>query len=258
MNEWIKRSIELANKKGYLDKLTSIYKVDDNPERELTEERIEELKKAYENRDALTLIKILIKLDKFPIDDPYIAYFRRHKSAINENPKTIERVGKRLFSFEFDDLIIECKRPKVVNRQIGVMFHKWLPELGYPILEKEEFEAHEDEIAILKGSDEYLKNYANWYLKAKVNKGLDFLGRVGDKFVIGEAKFLCDFGGHQNAQFQDALRVLGGHEGKAIRIAILDGVVWIEGRNKMHRRIKEVDGIALSALLLKEFLESLK
>ena len=29
------------------------------------------------------------------------------------------------------------------------------------------------------------------------NKGLDFIARFNGKYVIGEAKFLTDFGGHQ-------------------------------------------------------------
>ncbi len=37
------------------------------------------------------------------------------------------------------------------------------------------------------------------------NKGLDFVGRFNGQYVIGEAKFLTDFGGHQNAQFNDAI-----------------------------------------------------
>ena len=101
MNEWIKRSIELANKKAYLDTLNDVYAIDDNPEREITDEIIKEIKEAYDKKDSLKLIRILIKLDKFPIDDPYIAYFRRNKTSIEENPKTIERIGKRLFMIDF-------------------------------------------------------------------------------------------------------------------------------------------------------------
>jgi len=75
--------------------------------------------------------------------------------------------------------------------------------------------------------------------------------------VVGEAKFLTDYGGHQNAQFEDALRLLRGREGNAVRIAILDGVVWIKDKTKMYRTVCELREVALSALWLKEFLESL-
>jgi len=76
-------------------------------------------------------------------------------------------------------------------------------------------------------------------------------------YTSPELEFLTDNGGHQVAQFQDALRLLEGSEGQAIRIAILDGVVWIKSRTKMYRQICEVEQTALSALLLEDFLESL-
>ena len=53
------------------------------------------------------------------------------------------------------------------------------------------------------------------------------------------------------------MRLLAAKGGRAIKIAILDGVVWINNKSKMFRKISELNEIALSALLLKEFLESL-
>ncbi|MDR1126974.1 MAG: hypothetical protein LBL06_02475 [Treponema sp.] len=35
-----------------------------------------------------------------------------------------------------------------------------------------------------------------------------YIGRFNKKYVIGEAKFLTDFGGHQNAQFADAISTI--------------------------------------------------
>jgi len=54
------------------------------------------------------------------------------------------------------------------------------------------------------------------------------------------------------------LRLLRGKKGKAIRIAVLDGVVWIKDGTKMYRTICELKDTALTAILLKRFLESLK
>lgn len=76
--------------------------------------------------------------------------------------------------------------------------------------------------------------------------------------IIGEAKFLTDYGGAQNANFEDALRLLRGKKGKTIRIVVLDGVVWIKDGTKMYKTVCELEETALTALLLKEFLESLK
>ncbi len=98
--------------------------------------------------------------------------------------------------------------------------------------------------------------FAREHLKYKHDKGLDFIGRFNGKYVIGEAKFLTDFGGHQNAQFNDAIATLRTPGVKAITVAILDGVLYIKGKNKMYRDITEKyknDNI-MSALVLREFL----
>ncbi|WP_456486479.1 hypothetical protein [Candidatus Alkanophaga liquidiphilum] len=75
---------------------------------------------------------------------------------------------------------------------------------------------------------------------------------------MGEAKFLTDYGGHQNAQFEDALRLLRGSDGNALRVAVLDGVVWIKDHTKMYRTVCQLEKPAFTALLLREFLESLR
>ena len=63
--------------------------------------------------------------------------------------------------------------------------------------------------------------FAQKYLNYNRNKGLDFIARFNKKYIIGEAKFLTDFGGHQNAQFNDAIEILKDSKVKAITIAIL-------------------------------------
>ncbi len=84
------------------------------------------------------------------------------------------------------------------------------------------------------------------------------------KYIIGEAKFLTDFGGHQDAQFADAVSTITSELNsnklgvEVIKIAICDGVLYIEGNNKMHRHLWEHDEqIILSSLLLREFLYSI-
>ncbi len=42
---------------------------------------------------------------------------------------------------------------------------------------------------------------------------------------------------------------------KAIGMAVLDGVLWFESGEEMCRVIRKFDGIALSALLLKDFIK---
>jgi hypothetical protein len=77
--------------------------------------------------------------------------------------------------------------------------------------------------------------------------------------VIGEAKFLTDFGGHQNAQFADAISTIETKNVKAEKVAILDGVLYIEGNNKMYKSITETyKGYnIMSALVLRNYLYQL-
>ncbi len=110
--------------------------------------------------------------------------------------------------------------------------------------------------AILDGSDSELMHFASEQLNYKYNKGLDFICRINGKYVIGEAKFLTDFGGHQNAQFNDAISIVSLKKVNAVRVAILDGVLYIGNRNKMHKFLLEHKKKynIMSALVLREFL----
>jgi len=256
-NKWIEKSIELANSEGYLDKLSDVYPVTLDIERPLSEGIKDKLKTFFDKKDRVKLIEELIKMEKFPIKDPYVAFLKRNPSAIKTNPKTIERITNTLFSMGFEEMIKGIEEPKEFNRKIGTLFKKYIPKIGYPVLPEFQFNQFKG-IAILKGSDRELMNYANSKLGCNLGKGLDILVKVNNKFIIGEAKFLTDFGGHQNAQFEDGLRLIENKDGNAVRIAILDGVVWIKGNNKMHRRILKVDDIALSSLLLKDFIETFR
>lgn len=257
MNKWVQKSIEIANAPGYLDRLSVVYPVTREAERVLSPEIKNQLKDTYDERDGVSLVRALLELDKFPIKDPYVAFLRRKDIFITYNPNVIDRLAKTLFSIDFDELIKGCEEPKEFNRQIGTLFGKWLPKLGYPFLYEKEFDNYEG-IAFLSGSDSEKMNYANRTLGCSLSKGLDLLAKVGDNYIIGEAKFLTDSGGHQNAQFEDALWLILGKDGRAIRIAVLDGVVWIRGNTKMFKRVSGLEEDILSALLLKDFLESLR
>lgn len=257
-SQWAKNSIELANNPGYLDDLYGVYPMEVGEIRYIPKTTLSGIKVAYKKGDKLSLIKILLKnLDLFPIKDSYIAFLRRNFDALDINPQTVKRIGGRLFDMGYEEIIKVSMQPKETNRQIGPLFRRWLPSLGYPILSEEKFLPYKG-AAFLDGSDKHLKDFSNKILKTRLTKGLDLLLKVNDTFVIGEAKFLTDFGGHQNAQFNDAINLLHTRGGKALRIAVLDGVLWIEGKNKMHALVKKEKGIALSALLLNDFIKSLK
>ncbi|MBU6254306.1 MAG: restriction endonuclease, partial [Acidobacteria bacterium] len=58
-------------------------------------------------------------------------------------------------------------------------------------------------------------------------------------------------------QFNDAITLVENRTIKAITVAILDGVPYIEGNNKMSLAIRESgESNIMSVLVLKEFLNS--
>ena len=117
---------------------------------------------------------------------------------------------------------------------------------------------------VFNGSDANMKDFANKYLGYDRNKGLDFLAKFNDTYILAEAKFLTDFGGHQNAQFADAISTMKSKfrsTGKNVKtIAILDGVLYIESQNKMYKSITEQfddNDVIVSAVLLRDYLYSI-
>ena len=257
MNKWTRLSIEYANQRSYLDDLFQVYPTIPEGIREINEDVWAEIEKSFKKKDNNLLIRQLIKFELFPIKDSYIAYLKRDDSAIDRNPRTINRICGRIYEMGLDKLFERCSEPKETNRQIGPMFRDWLrrKSLGVEPVFLDEFLSN-DKDAILDAGDNAMMNFAKERLGYNHNKGLDFVGRFNKQFVIGEAKFLTDFGGHQNAQFNDAISTIQAKGVKAVKIAILDGVLFIEGRNKMYKSITETykDYNIMSTLVLREFL----
>lgn len=257
MNKWTKLSIEYANQRSYLDDLFQVYPTIPEGIREINQDVWAEVEKSFKEKDNDLLIRQLLKFDLFPIKDSYIAYLKRDGSAIDRNPRTINRICGRLYEMGLDKIFERCSEPKETNRQIGPMFRDWLKRksLGIEPVSLNEFLSN-DKDAILDAGDNAMMNFAKEHLGYNHNKGLDFVGRFNKQFVIGEAKFLTDFGGHQNAQFNDAISTIQAKGVKAVKIAILDGVLFIEGKNKMYKSITETykDYNIMSALVLREFL----
>lgn len=163
-------------------------------------------------------MKVLLSLDLFPIKDSYVAYLKRDKTAIDRNPATVDRLYGRLCQLGLDKIWERCSEPKETNRQIGPLFKRWVASgvLGVPLLELDDFISTKKN-AVLNASDKEMMSFASKKLNYKRDKGLDFVARFNGKFVIGEAKFLTDFGGHQNAQFSDAISTLETKNVRAIK-----------------------------------------
>lgn len=211
---------------------------------------------SFSKKDNTKLIENLLKLELFPIKDSYVAYLKRDKSSIERNPKTIDRLSGRIYEMGLDKVFEKAGEPKETNRQISPLFRRWLNKgsLGIQPVSLEKFLAN-NENAILDAGDNEMMNFAKEHLGYTHSKGLDLVARFNGKYVIGEAKFLTDFGGHQNAQFNDAISTAT-TKVDAITIAILDGVLYIPGNNKMYKSVTETykDQNIMSALVLREFL----
>jgi len=259
MNKWIQKSIKLSNSTGYLDELFEVYLIELGNIRGIPNNIQNEIKEAFETGNKVDLITKLLKLPKFPIDDPYIASLRRHPSLLSKNPETIERISRELFALGVTSILELVRKPKAPSRQLSHSFRNWLKTLNYPFLKEDDFRENND-IAFLDGGDKKLEKFAIDELNVKnLKKGIDFLLKIKNKYVLGEAKFLTDFGGHQNAQFNDAIATIKSKSVKAVKIAILDGILYIKGNNKMYKDIsgKLKKENIMSALVLREFLYQL-
>ena len=274
MNHWTEESVKFANKKDYLDQLFKIYKTSLNERRVIQNDEWYKIVIFLNNGDYKNVVKELLKLDLFPIQDSYVSYLRKDQSSIERNPETIKRIGGIIEGINKDaggpeGLRQRCTEPKVGSRQMGQKFHDWisLTDLGGAIYKNSEEFLKSNGNAVLNCSDTQMTKFAEDFLGYNGNRKIDFLARFNGKYIIGEAKFLSDVGGSQNNQFENAIKLLDLEleknklNAEVIKIAILDGVLYINGNNKMQKYIKDEnndDKIIISALLLKKFLTSLQ
>jgi hypothetical protein len=258
MNYWTDLSIQYANQKSYLDDLFSVYPTIPDGIREMNTTAWDKIENAFNLKNNDSLIKELLKLDLFPIKDSYVAYLKRDLTSIDRNPRTINRLSGRIYEMGLDKILEKCTEPKETNRQIGPFFRRWLKSgaLGVVPVPMAEFVKTNDD-AILDAGDAEMMAFARKNLNYTREKGLDFVARFKGKYIIGEAKFLTDFGGHQNAQFADAMSTISDPTVNAIMVAVLDGVVWIP-RGKMYKEaIKHPERNIMSSLVLREFIYQL-
>lgn len=272
-NKWLEKSIELANNENYLDRLQDeIYDVQPAKDRDLDSDAVKQAKKAYEENDYEDLVKAFIAFDKFPYSDTYTAYLRHAKEDVFErNPETVKRIGKRIEQMGIETALARSSQPKESNRQMGGKFEKWLHNTEYDDVSYQRFmgDVSEGEIKIMGESAAKLRKFINHELGIDMDKEPDILAKKKSDgetiYVAGEAKFLTGFGGHQGRQIGDALniaeKVHDHHRDDVHGVAVIDGVHLIEIRDdfnrKYQRKIRNSDATVLSALYVKEFLESL-
>lgn len=265
MNYWTQLSVNYANQRDYLDSLFRVYPMSTNIRRAINEEKWNRIETFFNEQNNENLIKELLKFELFPIKDSYVAYLKKDPTSIARNPNTLNRLAGALYQMGLDEIYNKCTEPKESNRQIGPLFKRWIETgvLGVPIYHNVDDFLNNNENAILNISDAGMENFARQYLGYNHEKGLDFVARFNDKYIIGEAKFLTDFGGHQDSQFADAISTIrstltaNALNAEVIKIAICDGVLYINRESKMHKHLKNNDEeIVLSSLLLRDFLYS--
>lgn len=265
MNIWTEKSVEYANQGNYLDELYKVYPIIPNGRRRLSDQTKEELKSLFDSEDNRSLIQGLLDLEVFPVKDSYVAFLKRDRASIDRNPETVNRIAGNVKQMGFEEMIERCTQPKETNRQIGPMFKSWIDKgvIGAKIYrDPDEFYESKGN-AVFNGSDEVMKSFCKSHLGYSRTKGIDFIARFNDVYVVGESKFITDFGGHQNAQFEDAINTIKtpfrSDDGrKVLPIGILDGVLYIKNEGKLYKYLEcNPDMIIVSALILREFLYSL-
>ncbi len=254
MNEWIRRSIELAKQRDYLDRLSQIYAIPHELRRPIDRETRHQILKLFESRDAVGLIRLLMGLKKFPFQDPYIGSLRVDEGAITRNPQTVERIARILYTMGPDKIIEGLEEPPQPNRQLGALFKRWLRTSQYPFFSEEDF-VGADGISFLRGSNGKLKEFADRILRCQLEKRPDFVAKTPRGYIVGEAKFITTGGGNQDKSFREVVRFLHEEKGEAIRVGLLDGVVWLTDTG-LYATIREVEHPAMTALLLNDFLQA--
>ncbi|MBQ9417719.1 MAG: restriction endonuclease [Bacteroidales bacterium] len=259
MNYFTEQSIKLANQQNYLDLLFPVYPLNPDIIREIDSTLWGAIEKSYNRNDNQALFRALLDLDLFPVKDGYVPFFRLDKSAIERNPDTINRICGRIREMGLDQLYERCTQPKETNRQMGQLFRQWIRRgvLGMGMVDVGNFSEGMNNV-ILDGSDNALMQFAQTNLGYTRDKGIDFIAYRNKQYVIGEAKFISDEGGHQNDQFLDAMTTLRSKVNENVQcVAILDGVLYIHSRKKMYRTITEGNLLVMSALLLRNYLYTL-
>lgn len=225
MNKWTQHSIDLANNGRYLDQLFTVYSFQNNPSRDMDDAKWAQVEKAYEDKSNGNneLLKLLLGLDLFPLKYPLVSYLKKDPSAIERNPETVKRIVDQIRRLSLDELKFKCTAPIEANRQMGQLFNNWVRDNKSMDLEIynniNEFRTASGNRCFVV-SDAQKKIFVDTNYNYKLDKGIDFLAMCNHKLVIGEAKFITDFGGHQQTQFNDAVKLLSAGL-DAVRVAIL-------------------------------------
>jgi len=220
---------------------------------------------------------------------------KKQSTGIDNNLTIVTEIIDQVYETcpNINDLIEAIEQPITSSRQLGQAFNNWC-EKNFPCTHNDidEWSKCNKPICLFcsgedkKGIDWVRSNLgieiSTWVDEAT---GLDLMCKISKKdksvaYIVGEAKFLSDSGGSQKKQRDAAWGLaidknlggeLAGNRGanwnpkkQDVRLlAILDGICWIEdNNNKFTKPLKSLmkrgkeDNLAMSALLLKDFFDS--
>jgi len=282
VNYWTKKTLDLAAKGDYLDRLLEIYPAKLPPERPLPDALKQTIIDLYQKGKYEDLVVLLIDLKDydypFPIEHPYAALLRhlgkdQRSSVIKRNPQVVRELADLLVSLGLNNILGGIERPKDINRTLGVAFKTWVNKKftnppfrvvdNYRMLPR----CSNNEICIYAGPDYKIAEFIITYLGLREpTKGFfdrDIAARVKDVYVICEARFLSTPGGSQSRDLDNTLRFVETMEEMVARstevklkgVALLDGVVWFYGPYVEQIKARAVnDRVVMSVLFLEEYL----
>jgi len=79
MNRWMELSIEYASQRTYLDDLFRVYPTIPEGIREVDKALWDNVEKAFNDQDNVSLIQSILELDLCPLKDSYVAFLKRDK-----------------------------------------------------------------------------------------------------------------------------------------------------------------------------------
>ncbi|MBI3323250.1 MAG: hypothetical protein HYZ95_02155 [Candidatus Omnitrophica bacterium] len=255
MNVWARKTARIAQGENYLDRIQEVYP--SSPKlRVVAKKALEAIEAAHQKKDRVQLLNLLLDQERFPFDDSYVQFLRVDRGAIRRNPETVERICNALFEMGIEGILKGVTAPVVANRRRGSQFKQWA-KANFPYVGQKEFESSKNRILFLDGGERELRDYANRKFGAGLRKRPDFVAKSGSRYVVGEAKFLSSEGGEQRGGFEDAVTVAAHPAGGAVKVSILDGIVWLESRSGFYQFIQNSSINVFSALLLAKFLEAI-
>lgn len=264
MNEWVRRSIAIADARDYLFKLSAIYPAELNPRAPLSQESKRRVQELHAQGDKEGLLKALFDLTDrdypFPIEHPYASILRQRRELLPKNPKMVDKLGSIILTLTAPDIIRGIERPIDINRSMGPKFQRWVkdhfPQTGVPVLDERSFDKNKGR-AFLAGSDTKITKYIEKKLGVNLGRGRDFLYYSGKEYAVGEARFLSTAGGSQNRDIRETISFIRGAKSKINAVGVLDGIIWYDEKYKDMLSALGKDEPVMSVLLLEDFLAGL-